>query len=91
MSHRVIPDRQSGRNERDIHVRDVTISLDNGTRLLDDGELRLAHRRRYGLVRKNDVGKTTLLAAVVAFEVEGMPRHHRILHVKQEIRAEGAA
>ena len=75
----VIPDRRSGRNERDVHVRDVTISLDNGTRLLDDGDLRLTHRRRYGLVRKNDVGETTLLVAVAAFVVEGMPRHHHIL------------
>lgn len=34
-------------------------------------------------------GKTTLLKAIAAFEVEGMPRHHRILHVRQEIRAAG--
>ena len=37
----------------------------------------------------HDGGKTTLLKAVVAFEVEGMPRHHRILHLRQEIRATG--
>lgn len=35
------------------------------------------------------VGKTTLLKAIAAFEIEGMPRHHRILHVRQEIRAAG--
>ena len=35
------------------------------------------------------MGKTTLLKAIAAFEVEGMPRHHRILHVRQEIRAAG--
>ena len=34
-------------------------------------------------------GKTTLLKAIAAFEVEKMPRHHRILHVRQEIRAAG--
>lgn len=89
VSHMVLPDYRSGRNERDIHVRNVSLSLDNGTALLDDGELKLAHRRRYGLVGKNGVGKTTLLKAIAAFEVEGMPRHHRILHVRQEIRAAG--
>ena len=30
-----------------------------------------------------------MLKAIAAFEVEGMPRHHRILHVRQEIRAAG--
>ena len=48
-----------------------------------------AHQRRYGLVGKNGVGKTTLLKAIAAFEVENMPLHHRILHVRQEIRAAG--
>lgn len=89
VSHMVLPDYKSGRNERDIHMRNVSLSLDNGTALLDDGELKLAHQRRYGLVGKNGVGKTTLLKAIAAFEIEGMPRHHRILHVRQEIRAAG--
>lgn len=89
VSSMVLPDYRSGRNERDIHVRNVSLSLDNGTSLLDDGELKFAHQRRYGLVGKNGVGKTTLLKAIAAFEVEGMPRHHRILHVRQEIRAAG--
>lgn len=89
VSHMVLPDYKSGRNEKDIHMRNVSLSLDNGTSLLDGGELKLAHMRRYGLVGKNGVGKTTLLKAIAAFEIEGMPRHHRILHVRQEIRAAG--
>ena len=89
VSNMVIPDYGSGRNEKDIHVSNVSLSLDNGTLLLDDGELKFTHQRRYGLVGKNGVGKTTLLKAIAAFEVEKMPRHHRILHVRQEIRAAG--
>ena len=89
VSNMVIPDYRSGRNEKDIHIRSVSLSLDNGTSLLNDGQLKLAHKRRYGLVGANGVGKTTLLKAIAAFEIEGMPRHHRILHVRQEIRAAG--
>lgn len=55
VSNMIIPDYRSGRNEKDIHVRNVSLSLDNGTCLLDDGELKFAHRRRYGLVGKNGV------------------------------------
>ena len=33
---------------------------------------------------KNGIGKTTLLRHMAAFDLEGFPRHHRILHVAQE-------
>jgi len=89
VSHMVLPDYRSGRNEKDIHLRNISLSLDNGTPLLDNGELKLAYNRRYGLVGKNGVGKTTLLKAIAAFEIEGMPRHHRILHVRQELTPSG--
>ena len=85
----VLPDYTSGRNERDIWVRNVSLSLDSGKSLLDDGEIKFSHQRRYGLIGKNGVGKTTLLKAIAAFEVEGFPRHHRVLHVRQEISAAG--
>lgn len=89
VSHMVLPDYRSGRNEKDIHLRNISLSLDNGTPLLDNGELKLAYNRRYGLVGKNGVGKTTLLKAIAAFDIEGMPRHHRILHVRQELTPSG--
>jgi ATP-binding cassette subfamily F protein 3 len=69
-----------------VQVRNVSISLDNGRSLLDDGELKFAHRRRYGLVGKNGVGKTTLLKAIAAMEIEGFPKHLRVLHVRQELK-----
>lgn len=57
VSHMVLPDYRSGRNEKDIHVRNVSISLDNGRALLEGGELKFARGRRYGLVGKNGVGE----------------------------------
>lgn len=89
----VLPDYTSNRGERDVQVRNVSLSLDNGKQLLDNGELKFAHKRRYGLVGKNGVGKTTLLKAIAAQQVDGIGveilRHMRILHVRQEIKASG--
>jgi len=86
VSAMVLPDYRSGRNERDVQVRNVSLSLDNGRSLLDNGELKFAHHRRYGLVGKNGVGKTTLLKAIASMEIEGFPRHLRVLHVRQELK-----
>ncbi len=44
----------------------------------------LANGRRYGLVGKNGIGKSTLLRAIAKREL-GVPEHIRILHVEQEI------
>ena len=82
----ILPDYSSGRNDRDIQCSNVSLSLDNGRSLLDDAELKFSYGRRYGLVGKNGIGKTTLLKAIAAFDIPGFPRHHRVLHVRQEIR-----
>lgn len=85
----VLPDYDSGRNEKDIHCKNVSVSLDNGRILLEGADLKFAHQRRYGLVGKNGIGKTTLLKAIAAQTIEGFPRHHRILHVRQEVKSAG--
>lgn len=43
----------------------------------------------YSLHQSIGTGKTTLLKHIAAFEIEGFPRHHRVLHVKQEVRSSG--
>ncbi|GKY94237.1 hypothetical protein MPSEU_000389500 [Mayamaea pseudoterrestris] len=71
--------------KRDVLVRNVTISLPNGTALLENGELKFAYQRRYGLIGENGTGKSTLLKAISGQEIEGFPTHLRVLHVRQEV------
>ena len=52
VSAMLLPDYTSGRNERDVQIKNVSLSLDNGRLLLNGGELKFAHKRRYGLVGK---------------------------------------
>lgn len=59
--------------------------LPGGKTLLNGADLHLAYARRYGLIGKNGIGKTTLLRHMAAFDIEGFPRHHRVLHVQQEV------
>lgn len=90
VSAMVLPDYDSGRNEKDIQCRNVGVSLDTGRILLENANLKFAHQRRYGLVGKNGIGKTTLLKAIASMEIEGFPRHHRVLHVRQEVKSAGS-
>ena len=82
ISNMMLPDFSSGNNEKDIQVNSVSITF-GGKLLLDNADLRLVYGRRYGLIGKNGIGKTTLLRHMAMFDIEGFPRHHRILHVKQ--------
>jgi ABC-type Mn2+/Zn2+ transport system ATPase subunit len=73
----------------DIQVRNVTVGLNNGTTLLDNGELKFSYQRRYGLIGENGVGKSTLLKHIAAGSdiINGFPDHLRVLHVRQEVPA----
>jgi ABC-type Mn2+/Zn2+ transport system ATPase subunit len=76
---------QGADKRRDVLVRNVTVSLDNGTTLLESGELKFAYQRRYGLIGENGVGKSTLLKAIANQSIEGFPANLRVLHVRQEV------
>lgn len=52
VSAMLLPDYTSGRNEKDVQIKNVSLSLDNGRLLLDSAELKFASKRRYGLVGK---------------------------------------
>lgn len=52
--------------------------------LLQGADLVLAFGRRYGLVGRNGLGKTTLLRMISAKQLK-IPSHISILHVEQEV------
>ena len=86
ISSMTLPDLSGNNREKDIHVKNFNITF-GGQLLLDGADLRIVYGRRFGLIGKNGVGKTTLLRHMASFDIEGFPRHHRVLHVKQEVRA----
>ncbi|KAJ1972958.1 ATP-binding cassette, regulator of translational elongation [Dimargaris xerosporica] len=68
---------------KDIKVERFDISF-AGKRILTDTTLTLAFGRRYGLIGRNGIGKSTLLRAISRRELE-IPTHISILHVEQEM------
>ncbi|KAJ9529849.1 hypothetical protein QJQ45_022249 [Haematococcus lacustris] len=69
----------------------ATCHLDNfnvsngGKDLIEDASVMLAYGRRYGLVGRNGTGKTSLLRAMAAHDIPGIPANCQILHVEQEV------
>lgn len=52
--------------------------------MLQGADLVLAFGRRYGLVGRNGLGKTTLLRMISSKQLK-IPSHISILHVEQEV------
>ena len=71
---------------KDVNLPDVTLSID-GIELLSSTTLRLIQGKRYGLVGKNGVGKSTLLRRIALGQIGGFPSHLRCHLVQQEIPA----
>lgn len=86
VSTMMLPDYSAGTKEKDIHVHNFNITY-GGKLLLESADLNIVYGRRYGLIGKNGIGKTTLLKHMATFNIEGFPRHHRVLHVKQEVKS----
>ncbi|KAK2901444.1 hypothetical protein Q8A67_009559 [Cirrhinus molitorella] len=74
----------SGKNRSyDIRIENFDVSF--GERcLLQGAELCLASGRRYGLIGRNGLGKTTLLKMLAGRSLR-VPLHISILHVEQEV------
>ena len=68
----------------DINIPAFTIHI-GGKTLLEDASLKIAYGRRYVLIGRNGVGKTTLLNHIARKEIDGIPKHIQIVHVEQEV------
>ncbi|KXN67246.1 P-loop containing nucleoside triphosphate hydrolase protein [Conidiobolus coronatus NRRL 28638] len=68
---------------KDIKVENFDISF-AGKRILTDASITLAYGRRYGLIGRNGIGKSTLLRYISKRELN-IPTHISILHVEQEM------
>ena len=73
ISSMTLPDLSGSNREKDIHVSNFNITY-GGHILLEGADLRLVYGRRYGLIGRNGVGKTTLLKHMANFDIEGFPR-----------------
>ncbi|KAF9242371.1 P-loop containing nucleoside triphosphate hydrolase protein [Melanogaster broomeanus] len=68
---------------KDIHLPSIDVNFASN-RILSGASLTLAYGRRYGLIGRNGVGKSTLLRHIAMREVP-IPAHITILFVEQEI------
>ncbi|KAF9535793.1 P-loop containing nucleoside triphosphate hydrolase protein [Crepidotus variabilis] len=68
---------------KDIHLPSIDVSF-GSNRILSGASLTLAHGRRYGIIGRNGVGKSTLLRHIALRDVP-IPAHITILFVEQEI------
>ncbi|CDW60980.1 Putative ABC transporter, ATP-binding protein [Trichuris trichiura] len=55
--------------------------------MLVNADLRMYKGKRYGLVGRNGVGKTTLLRMISSGNIQ-LPSHLSILHVEQEVEGD---
>ncbi|WFD26541.1 hypothetical protein MNAN1_001524 [Malassezia nana] len=71
-----------GKN-KDIHLPNIDLSF-GSHRILTNAQLTMAHGRRYGLIGRNGVGKSTLLRHMAMRDVP-IPTNVSLLYVEQEI------
>lgn len=62
----------------DLLIQGVTV-IAGGKPLLEQATLKLVKGRKYGLVGRNGIGKTTLINAICRKEVEKLPKDIHIL------------
>jgi ATP-binding cassette subfamily F protein 3 len=75
-----------GGNSLDIHLENVDISFGN-KQLLSGADCTLSYGRRYGLVGRNGLGKTTLLKMISCGQLK-IPSNIRLLSVEQEVEGD---
>lgn len=71
----------------DILITNLTLII-GGKTLLEQAQLKLVQGRKYGLVGRNGIGKTTLINGITRKEIEKFPQNIHILQVEQEAEAD---
>ncbi|XP_015519229.1 ATP-binding cassette sub-family F member 3 isoform X1 [Neodiprion pinetum] len=71
---------------QDIRIENFDVAYGDRV-LLQGADLTLAFGRRYGLVGRNGLGKTTLLRMISSKQLR-IPTHVRVLHVEQEVASD---
>ncbi len=73
--------------KNDIIIPSITL-IAGGKALLEGAALKLVQGRKYGLVGRNGIGKTTLINAISRKEIDKFPANLHILQVEQEVEAD---
>jgi len=77
--------KKMGAPKSDIKIPNVDLKAPDGTELLVNTEFILNQGRRYGLVGRNGIGKSTLLREIGHYKMEKFPKNLKVLMVEQEI------
>jgi len=69
-----------GGGNMDVNLTDVVMKVPGTTtNLLEGAALKLVAGRRYGLIGRNGIGKSTLLRAIATYSIDKFPRHVKIM------------
>lgn len=79
-------DAKGGSNTKDIRIENFDVAFGERV-LIQNSTVTLAFGRRYALIGRNGLGKTTLLRMIAA-RVLRIPAHISVLHVEQEVTAD---
>jgi ATP-binding cassette subfamily F protein 3 len=78
-----------GKKHESFDIRLENINLDvPGKQLLVDTNFIMNRGRKYGLIGRNGIGKTTLLYAICRKEFKGMEKVAQVLLVEQEVQGD---
>ena len=71
-----------------VHLQNVSLQF-AGNDLLQNATIQITEKKRYGLIGRNGVGKSTLLRRLASKSIPGFPIQMKVLFVQQE--AEGSS
>eukprot|EP01022_Parablepharisma_sp_SALTPOND_P028171 TRINITY_DN695_c0_g1_i1.p1 TRINITY_DN695_c0_g1~~TRINITY_DN695_c0_g1_i1.p1 ORF type:complete len:746 (-),score=124.72 TRINITY_DN695_c0_g1_i1:12381-14618(-) len=71
-------------DHRDVVINNYTLTI-GGKTLLESTQLRLAKGRKYGLIGRNGIGKTTMMCEIAKKDIPGFPKEMHVSLVEQEV------